>query len=80
MEFLRSFLRRQFAGKPLVASGNVFCLISYATLPGAIIGHRNWISFLVMGLVPSKWPNVLFLAEIVPSRVTRVRIFCLGAA
>ena len=33
-----------------------------------------------MGLVPSKQPNELFLAQIVLSRVTRVRIFCEGAA
>ena len=33
-----------------------------------------------MGLTPSKYPNVLFLAQIVPSRVTRVRFFCEGTA
>ena len=33
-----------------------------------------------MGLAPSKLANVLFLAQIVPSRVTRARIFCAGAA
>ena len=33
-----------------------------------------------MGLVPSNQPNVLFLTQIVLSRVTRARIFCEGAA
>ena len=33
-----------------------------------------------MGLVPSNQPNVLFLTQIVLSRVTRAHIFCEGAA
>ena len=46
-------------------------------LTEAMIGvrDRSCIPFPIMGLVPSKLINVLFLAQIVPSRVTRARTF-----
>ena len=40
------------------------------------IGDRNWIAFSIMGLASSKQSNVLFFAQIAPSRVTRPRILC----
>ena len=44
------------------------------------VGDRDWVSFSAMELDPSKYANVLFLAQIVPSRVTGASIFCKGAA
>ena len=46
--------------------------------PGAKIGvgDRNWIAFSIMGLASSKQSNLLFLAQIGPSLVTRPRILC----
>ena len=41
MEFLRSFLRRHFVGKPFLASRNVVCFLRLLLI--ATIFYKNWI-------------------------------------
>ena len=56
MEFLRSFLRRHFAGNPAVASRNVGCFLRLPinvvrqTIPGVLLG-------ILGGGVPPGSPN-----------------------
>ena len=66
-----------YAGGPFPRANS----LSFHIPSGAIIGvgDRKWIPFPVMGLVPLKQLNVLFIAQFVPSLVTRARIFYEGA-
>ena len=69
MEFLCSFLRRKFAGKPVVASRNVCCLLRlwFTQFGGGSHSPTVWICiyFLVLmlqiHLYLSDWLFVLFL-------------------
>ena len=54
MEFLRSFLRRHLAGKPVVASPNVGCFLRPNNSPRSIYQDSN--------MIPARFSGHFFLS------------------
>ena len=61
MEFLRSFLRRHLAVRPVVESPNVGCFLRLVSKPLKI--ERYWLSSLAIFLWGSLWLNVSTWAD-----------------